>query len=124
MPGANCSIFGCLVSHRQKYKGVSLFKVPSGKTEFDAKWRNQLIAVITKDRVIDSSLREQIRRVIYMSANVTLQFYRHDKMDLWPSGVDLGRAGGSVAERSKVSNSTVVIRTPRSDISVEVTSQC
>ena len=61
MPGANCSIIGCLVSRRQKYKGVSLFKVPSGKTEFDAKWRNQLIAVITKDRLIDSSLRVQIR---------------------------------------------------------------
>ena len=81
MPGANCSIFGCLVSRRQKYKGVSLFKVPSGKTEFDAKWRKQLIAVITKDRVIDSSLRDQIRNTnLYVCQRhfTTDQFYRHE----------------------------------------------
>ena len=81
MPGANCSIFGCLVSRRQKYKGVSLFKVPSGKTEFDAKWRNQLIAVITKDHVIDSSLRDQIRNTnLYVCQRhfTTDQFYRHE----------------------------------------------
>ena len=62
MPGANCSIFGCSSLTSTKIQGVSLFKVPSVKTEFDAKWRNQLIAVITKDHVIDYPLFEkQIR---------------------------------------------------------------
>ena len=58
MPGANCSIFGCPVSRR--YKDISIFKVPSGTNEFKLKWRRDLINVITKNRVVDQSLRKQI----------------------------------------------------------------
>ena len=58
MPGANCSIFGCPVSRR--YKEISIFKVPSGTNEFKLKWRRDLINIITKDRVVDQSLRKQI----------------------------------------------------------------
>ena len=61
MPGDNCSIYGCTVSRRAKYKGIALFKVPSGNNDFDVKWRDQLVAVVTKDRVIDASLRERIK---------------------------------------------------------------
>ena len=54
MSGDNCSIYGCPVSRRKKYRGMSLFKVPNGKSEFEKKWKDQLTAIITKDRVIDS----------------------------------------------------------------------
>ena len=53
---------GCHVSRRSKYKGLSIFKVPSGDSEFETTWRNKLIAVVTRDRVIDSKLKEQINK--------------------------------------------------------------
>ena len=60
MPGDNCSIYGCTVSRRAKYNGISLLKVPCGDGEFETSWRNKLVVIITKDRVIDSSLKKQI----------------------------------------------------------------
>ena len=56
MPGDNCSIYGCTVSRRSKYKGISLFKVPSSDKEFETRWRDQLVVVITKDREVDPAL--------------------------------------------------------------------
>ena len=58
MPGENCSIFGCPVSRR--YKEISIFKVPSGTNELKLKWRRDFINIITKDRVVNQSLRKQI----------------------------------------------------------------
>ena len=58
MPGENCSILNCPVSRR--YKDVSIFKIPSATNDSKAKWRKELINVITKDRVIDEALRKQI----------------------------------------------------------------
>ena len=58
MPGANCSIFNCPVSRR--YKDVSVFKFPSVANRFKAKLSNDLINIITKDRVVNNSLRKQI----------------------------------------------------------------
>ena len=63
MPGDNCSIFGCTVSRRSKYKGKAIFKVPVPKTEFEKSWKVKLIPVITKDREIDVTLRERIKCV-------------------------------------------------------------
>eukprot|EP00794_Sanderia_malayensis_P002699 gene2699-3120_t len=60
MPGDNCSIYGCSVSRRSQYKGISLFKVPSGEGKFETNWRQKLNEVITKDRVIDGPLRARI----------------------------------------------------------------
>lgn len=60
--GICCSIYGCHVSRRSKYKGISIFKVPSGASDFETNWRNKLVAVVTSSRVIDSSLREQIEK--------------------------------------------------------------
>ena len=55
MPGANCSIFGCKTS--RAIKGISLFKLPAGKDEYNQNWCNKLIAVIIKDRVVDKILK-------------------------------------------------------------------
>ena len=58
MPGANCSIFGCSVSRRTS--GIAIFKIPGGNDEFSSSWREKLVNIITKDRVIDKGLRNQI----------------------------------------------------------------
>ena len=60
MPGANCSIAGCSTSRR--HKGISIFKIPKAKSEVPEyiKWREDLINVIARDRVIDSHLKRQI----------------------------------------------------------------
>ena len=56
MPGKNCSIYGCSVSRRAKYKGVSIFTVPTGDDDFSKNWRKKLIAIIARDRVIDKNM--------------------------------------------------------------------
>ena len=60
MPGANCSIAGFSTS--RKHKGISIFKIPEAKSEVPEhiKWREDLINVITRDRVIGSHLKRQI----------------------------------------------------------------
>ena len=67
MPGRNCAILGCGSCGSNKYKGVSLFKYPGisgnlfGKSdEEQAIWRSGFLNSITKDRVIDENLRNQI----------------------------------------------------------------
>ena len=76
IPGVNCSILGCHVSRRTKYEGLSIFKVPSGDSEFETTWRNKLIVIVTRDRVIDTKLKEQINnRNIY----ICQQHYRTDQ---------------------------------------------
>ena len=80
MPSENCSIYNCTVSHRSKYKGIALFKVPSGDTEFDKRWRNQLVNIIIKDREIDAALRERIRsKILFIcQRHFRVDQYRHD----------------------------------------------
>ena len=61
MPGDNCSIYGCTVLRRSKYKGIAIFKVPAPKTEFEKSCKDKLVDVITKGREIDGVLRERIK---------------------------------------------------------------
>ena len=60
MPGANCSIYGCPTS--RKSKGISIFRVPTGDDEYSKNWREKIVNIITKDRVIDKNLRSQIEK--------------------------------------------------------------
>ena len=60
MPGANCSIFGCSTS--RSHVGISLHRIPKKDDEFSTNWRQKLVQVITRDRVIDTSLRRQIEK--------------------------------------------------------------
>ena len=62
MPGDNCSIFGCPVSRSSKYKGIGIYKVPSGDSDFEKTWREKLIAIIVRDRVVDATLKERIAK--------------------------------------------------------------
>lgn len=77
MPGDNCSIYGCTVSRRSNHKGVAIFKVPSGDTEFEKNWREKLVSIITRDRVIDAALRQRIdARKLYICQH----HYREDQI--------------------------------------------
>ena len=58
MPGANCAIFGCGTCRNQKE--FSLFKLPTPKNNEYKFWREQLINVITKDRVCDAAFKERL----------------------------------------------------------------
>ena len=58
MPGANCSIYNCSTS--RKDKGIAIFKNPAGDDDFNRKWRENLVNIITRDRVIDQNLQRQI----------------------------------------------------------------
>ena len=60
MSGKSVSIQGCHVSRRSKYKGISIIKVPSGDSKFETNWRNNLVAVVSRDRVDDDTLKEGI----------------------------------------------------------------
>lgn len=56
MPGENCCIVGCGTSRRTK--GIGIFKLPSLAVEKE--WREKWLQQITKSRVLDKNLKEQI----------------------------------------------------------------
>ncbi len=58
MPGANCSVFGCGSS--RQHVGIGIFLIPSGEDEISKRTREAWLKVITKGRVIDTSLQRQI----------------------------------------------------------------
>ena len=60
MPGGNCAIFGCPVSRSKKYAGVAIFRVTRRNDEYNNEWRKKIYNIITKDRVVDSKLKEQM----------------------------------------------------------------
>ena len=57
---ANCAIFDCFSSRKEKYISISLFKVPGGNDEFSLNWSMKLINIIMKDRVVDEKLRKNV----------------------------------------------------------------
>ncbi|XP_065061651.1 uncharacterized protein LOC135688649 [Rhopilema esculentum] len=61
MPGSNCAIYGCGACRTKKYKEILIFKLPKAVDDETKRWRNEILNVITRDRVIDVGLREQIR---------------------------------------------------------------
>ena len=64
MPGSNCAIIGCSISRKHK---LALFQIPTKDDEYSTVWRNKLVAIITRDRVIDAGLKGQTeRRMLYI----------------------------------------------------------
>ena len=58
MPGANCAIFGCGTSRKQK---ISIFKLPNpAKGEFHKKCYRDILNIITRNRVVDEKLKKLI----------------------------------------------------------------
>ena len=60
MPGQNCSIYRCPVSRARIFKGIGIYKVPAGDDNFERHWREKIVAIITRDREVDSNLRKSI----------------------------------------------------------------
>ena len=50
MPGANCAFPGCHAARTKKYKGLSIFQIPTRKDEFYSEWRKRILNVLTKYR--------------------------------------------------------------------------
>ena len=45
---------------QEKHLGFAIFRVPTGNDEWSTKWRNKIVDVITRDRVVDKDLKRQI----------------------------------------------------------------
>ena len=80
MPGANCSIFGCSTSRSKT--GIGIFKVPLPTTDFNKKWRQELIAIITKDRVVDASLKRQVET---NTLHICERHFREEQLYFYPT---------------------------------------
>ena len=80
MPGANCSIFGCPTSRRNK--DISIFKVPLPNSEANKKWRSELINIITKDRVVDDALK---KRIAGSNLFICEQHFSTDQFYIYPT---------------------------------------
>ena len=59
MPGENISIFNCQSSYVAP--GISFFRVPTKDVEYSTNYRNSIVAVIARDRVIDGNFNRQIK---------------------------------------------------------------
>ena len=59
MPGENSSIFNCHSSSATL--GISFFRVPTKDDKYITNWRNNIVAVISCDRMIDGNLKRQIK---------------------------------------------------------------
>ena len=60
MPGAYCAIFGYPVS--RNHVGLSMFRIPIKDDEYNINWRQKLLNIVTRDRVIDKGLKSQIKK--------------------------------------------------------------
>ena len=80
MPGANCTIFGCSTS--RKTKGCGIFKLPAPTSEFNKKWRADLLNIITKNRLVDESLKRQISE---NTVHICEKHFHPDQLYIYPT---------------------------------------
>ena len=59
MPSENCSIFNCHSSGAAP--AISFFRVPTKDDKYSTNWRNNIVAIVTDDRVIDGNVKRQIK---------------------------------------------------------------
>ena len=71
MPGANCVFPNCGTNRRWnwnisdrrlelEYDGIGIFRISQRKSPFYSAWREEVITIIKKYRVVDKSLKRQI----------------------------------------------------------------
>ncbi|XP_066915394.1 uncharacterized protein [Clytia hemisphaerica] len=80
MPGANCSMYGCGTS--RKHKDIGIFKLPLPKDDFHRKWRQELIDIILRYRVLDENLERQIQED---RIHICQRHFREDQFYIYPS---------------------------------------
>ena len=52
MPGANCAFPECTVSRTAKYQDIGIFQIPMRDDDFLVSWRNNIVAVLGRYRVV------------------------------------------------------------------------
>ena len=57
---------------KDKDKGISIFKGLSGDSEFEANWRNKLVAFVTRDRVVKNFILDVQMGSEFISEQVLL----------------------------------------------------
>ena len=60
MPGDNCAIPDCSTSRATL--GVALLGMLKNDDEYNVNWRKNIVDMVTKTRVVDASLKTQIKR--------------------------------------------------------------
>ena len=83
----NCAFFGCGTNRNNvsgTYDGISLFKITSRKGQYWENWRKEVVNILTKSRVVDASLRNQI------DCNTVYICERHYK----PEDIEISRKFG------------------------------
>lgn len=56
---SNCAFPGCSVQRKKKFQGTTIFTIPKRMDEYYTKWRKDLIDVISRYRVLDSSTKQK-----------------------------------------------------------------
>jgi len=56
---ADCAIPQCGVLRKQKYSGISLFKI--SKASCNSEWRSSLVEAIKRNREVDTTLRKRLK---------------------------------------------------------------
>ena len=75
MPGDSCAIPGCSTSRATP--SVALLVMPKNDDEYNVNWRKNIVDMITKIRVVHSSLKRQIER---KSLNFYEKHYLEEKL--------------------------------------------
>eukprot|EP00794_Sanderia_malayensis_P002689 gene2689-3111_t len=61
MLGCNCSLPGCGTSRRQTYSGIAIFKIPQRKSQDFVDWKNQILDILKRYRVVDETGRKALK---------------------------------------------------------------
>ena len=63
MPGGNCAFPSCTTSeYKHKHSGVSLFNITRSTSELKTKWRNDVIHIIKRYRVITPEFNKLVMK--------------------------------------------------------------
>lgn len=65
---ANWAILAC------KTKGIAIFWVLTGNDEMSNNWRENIINVVTRDRMVDKNLEDRINKNIEIPFRMTMVF--------------------------------------------------
>ena len=61
----NCVLNDCFTNKANKsgkYAGISLFKITTRSGEFYERWRKEVLNIVSKYRVVNADLKNQIQR--------------------------------------------------------------
>ena len=79
MPGANCVLPNCGTNRRKKYDGVGIFRISQRKSPLYSAWREEVITVIKKYRVVDENVMRQIEA---WNISICERHYEQDDIEL------------------------------------------